>query len=107
MTDKAESAPRSCKPVRDCYQKTNGQIPSLAESRLMLLRYLKHHITLDETSGHLLRVCARQIATIVAATGLQATANAAVLRIAIERQRLLNQVGLRLAPMPESSTPCS
>ncbi len=84
-----------------------SQIPSLAESRLMLLRYLKHHITLDETSGHLLRVCARQIATIVAATGLQATANAAALRIAIEGQRLLNQVGLRLAPMPESSTPCS
>lgn len=84
-----------------------SKTPSLAESRRMLLRYLKHHITLDETSGHLLRVCARQIATIVAATGLQATANAAALRIAIEGQRLLNQVGLRLAPMPESSTPCS
>lgn len=84
-----------------------SKTPSLAESRRMLLRYLEHRITLDETSGHLLRVCARQIATIVAATGLQATANAAALRIAIEGQRLLNQVGLRLAPMPESSTPCS
>lgn len=50
-----------------------SKTPSLAESRRMLLRYLKHHITLDETSGHLLRVCARQIATIVAATGPQAT----------------------------------
>lgn len=75
-----------------------SRTPSLAESRRMLLLYLKHHIALDETSGHLLRVCARRIATIVAAAGPRIAGNTAAFRVAIEGQRLLNRVGLQLAP---------
>ena len=74
-----------------------SQIPSLAESRLILLRYLKHHITLDETSGHLLRVCARRNRHDRRRHRTTGHMNAAALRIAIEGQRLLNRVGLQLA----------
>lgn len=75
----------------------DGQTPSLAESRHMLLGYLARHITLGEASDHLLKTSVRQLSAITAAAGPQIAGDAAAFRIAIEGQRLLNRVGLRLA----------
>lgn len=74
-----------------------SKTPSLAESRRMLLRYLKHRITLGETADHLLQASARRISAITATAGPRNAGNAAAFRIAVEGQRLLNRVGLRLA----------
>ncbi|MBT1181603.1 family 20 glycosylhydrolase [Bifidobacterium sp. CP2] len=74
-----------------------SRAPSLAESRRMLLRYLKHHVTLGETADHLLQTSARRISAIAATSGPWANGDAAAFRVAIEGQRLLNRVGLRLA----------
>ncbi|RDX33335.1 beta-N-acetylhexosaminidase [Bifidobacterium breve] len=74
-----------------------SKTPSLAESRRMLLRYLKHRITLGETADHLLQASARRISAITATAGPRNAGNAAAFRVAVEGQRLLNRVGLRLA----------
>lgn len=62
----------------------------------MLLRYLKHHIALGETADHLLKTSARRISAITATAEPRIAGNAAAFRVAVEGQRLLNQVGLRL-----------
>ncbi|MBT1160379.1 glycoside hydrolase family 20 zincin-like fold domain-containing protein [Bifidobacterium sp. SO1] len=74
-----------------------SRAPSLAESRRMLIRYLKHHVTLGETADHLLQTSARRISAIAATSGPWTNGDAAAFRVAIEGQRLLNRVGLRLA----------
>ena len=74
-----------------------SRTPSLAESRRILLRYLKHHIALGETADHLLQTSARRISAITATAGPRIAGNAAAFRVAIEGQRTLNRVGLRLA----------
>ena len=74
-----------------------SKTPSLAESRRMLLRYLKHRITLGETADHLLQASARRISAITATAGPRNAGNAAAFLVAVEGQRLLNRVGLRLA----------
>ncbi|MGJ0592705.1 hypothetical protein ACR74G_08600 [Bifidobacterium longum subsp. infantis] len=80
-----------------CTLQDESQIPSLAESRRMLLLYLKHRIALGEIADHILRTSARRISAIAADSGSWTTGDAAAFHVAVEGQRLLNHVGLRLA----------
>lgn len=70
-------------------------VPSLAEARQILLQYLSRRIALGKTSDQLLQICACRIAAITPVAC--ASESGAVFRVAVEGQRLLDEIGLCLA----------